>query len=60
MTQLMTLDEVARVLQLPVKTLRNWRADGRGPRAFRVGRHVRFHPSDVEEWVAAQRELTLW
>jgi excisionase family DNA binding protein len=46
--------EVAEYLQVPVKTLYRWRYAGEGPPAYRVGRHLRFHWSDVEGWLASR------
>jgi hypothetical protein len=31
--------------------VRTWRANKSGPRGIRVGRHVRYRPSDVELWL---------
>ena len=39
-----------------MKTLYDWRIAGRGPRAVHVGRQLRFLVSDVQDWLAAQRE----
>jgi excisionase family DNA binding protein len=47
----MTLEDVSKYLDIPMKTLRKWRLDGSGPRAFKVGRHLRFRRSDVDEWL---------
>lgn len=42
--------EVAAYLQVPVKTLYTWRYHGKGPRAHRVGRYLRYRWEDVEAW----------
>lgn len=52
----LTLDEAAAFLNLPSKTLRDWRLRGLGPPAFKFGRHVRFDLGDLEKWVQEQRE----
>jgi len=49
--QLMTPEEVADLLQVPVQTLYAWRYKSEGPPASRVGRHLRYGRSDVEEWI---------
>jgi hypothetical protein len=49
---LITTAELAAFLSLPVKTLRDWRYTGVGPRAFRVGRHLRYEPAEVRRWLA--------
>jgi predicted DNA-binding transcriptional regulator AlpA len=48
---LITTAELAAFLSLPVKTLRDWRYTGVGPRALRVGRHLRYEPSEVRRWL---------
>jgi excisionase family DNA binding protein len=55
--ELMTVQDVARYLQVPVGTLRNWRVTGDGPPAARIGRHVRYRRADVESWVAERVRL---
>jgi excisionase family DNA binding protein len=51
---LLSTDEVSRVLVVPAGTLANWRWMGSGPPFLRIGRHVRYRRSDVEEWIDAQ------
>jgi Helix-turn-helix domain len=38
---------------LPVRTLRQWRYVGRGPRYVKVERHVRYRISDLDRWLDA-------
>jgi hypothetical protein len=38
--ELLTMQEVANVVRVPVATLRYWRHLGTGPRSFRIGRSV--------------------
>ncbi len=45
--------EVAERLGLSVATLRAWRHRGKGPRFLRLGRSVRYLPSDVNDFVRA-------
>jgi excisionase family DNA binding protein len=52
--ELLTLQEVAGVLKVPVTTLRKWRTSGTGPTGFRVGKYVRFRRSAVEQFVSDQ------
>jgi excisionase family DNA binding protein len=51
--RLLTLEEVADMLRLPVATIYRQRYVGDLPGAlgFRVGRHVRFRPSDLDAWI---------
>ncbi len=53
---LLSVEELAGYLGVPVATIYDWRVDGKGPRAIHVGRHVKFAVSDVRAWVDAQRE----
>ena len=51
--RLMTVEEVADFLGVPVATLYQWRHKGTGPVAFRVGRFLRYDPGDVRVWLEA-------
>lgn len=51
--RLMTVEEVAEFLSVPVATLYQWRHKGTGPTAFRVGRFLRYDLSDVRDWLHA-------
>ncbi|WP_340537622.1 helix-turn-helix transcriptional regulator [Nocardioides sp. GXZ039] len=54
---LLTIEALAEYLDVPVTTIRDWRTDGKGPCAIRVGGRVRFAVSDVLGWLAEQREV---
>lgn len=54
MTDLLTTKQVAEYLRVPVATLYQWRYQGRGPRAARVGRHLRYRKADVDRWLEQQ------
>ena len=45
--------QVAKILKVSVRTLGKWRHLRRGPKYLRLGRVVRYHSSDVEEWLSA-------
>ncbi|NLC98370.1 MAG: helix-turn-helix domain-containing protein [Actinomycetales bacterium] len=53
---LLSIEEVAGYLGVAVTTIYDWRVGGGGPRAIRVGRHLRFARADVAAWVEAHRE----
>lgn len=53
---LLSLDELAEYLGIPVRTIYDWRTDGKGPRGVRVGKHVKFFHSDIRAWLAQQHE----
>lgn len=55
---MLTIDELAEYLVIPVRTLYDWRQAGRGPRAVHVGRQLRYLISDVQGWLEQQREDT--
>lgn len=49
--RLLTVENVAGYLEVPVATIYAWRYRRQGPPGFRVGRHLRFRKSDVERWI---------
>jgi excisionase family DNA binding protein len=51
--RLLTVNEVAGYLGVPVKTLYQWRHKGVGPRGMRVGRHLRYRSGEVDRWLDA-------
>ncbi len=54
--RLLSIPEVADYLGVPVATIYRWRYTRDGPVGYRVGRHVRYRPSDVECWLETQRD----
>ena len=52
--ELLTLEEVAVVVRVPVATLGYWRHLGTGPRSFRIGRGVRYWRTEVFAWLEDQ------
>jgi excisionase family DNA binding protein len=46
--------EVSEYLGVPVATLYQWRHRGVGPRAHKLGRHLRYRWAEVEAWVDEQ------
>lgn len=46
--------DVSRVLGAPAGTLANWRWARTGPAFLRVGRHVRYRPGDLSDWIEGQ------
>ncbi|WP_454852134.1 helix-turn-helix domain-containing protein [Promicromonospora soli] len=53
---LLTADDLAAYLGIPVSTVRDWRTAGKGPRGVWVGKHLRYAVSDVRTWLSEQRE----
>jgi len=56
--ELLTIDEVAEILRVPVATLRYWRHLGTGPVSFKIGRGVRYLRSEVVSWFHEQAKAT--
>lgn len=48
---LMSIDELAAYLRIPVSTIYGWRRTGQGPAAVKVGRHLRYDRRDVSRWL---------
>lgn len=56
MEKLLTPEEAANVLGVPLTTLYQWRHRRRGPRSIKVGRHLRYRPADIEAYLDAQTQ----
>lgn len=56
MSRLLTIDEVADRLRVPVLTVRWLRQEGRFAPAIRVGRRLVWEASDIDAWLEQQRE----
>lgn len=54
--RLLSIEELAAYLGIPKQSIYDWRVDGRGPRAYRLGKRLRFAVADVRDWVETQRE----
>lgn len=52
----LTVDGLAALLKVPTSTVYAWRYRRTGPRGIRVGKHVRFRRSDVEQWLETQAD----
>lgn len=55
--RLLTAEDLAAFLEVPVKTLYAWRYRGEGPIGFRVGKHIRYRWTDVERWIGDRVRL---
>lgn len=56
--EILTIDEAAAFLRVPVATMRYWRYCGTGPASFKVQRHVRYWKGDVVLWLCQQAKET--
>lgn len=53
---LLTPVQLAELVGVPRSTVYTWRYHGTGPRAIKVGRHIRFRRSDVDAWLEANSD----
>jgi excisionase family DNA binding protein len=53
---LMSIEELSEYLNVPVRTLYDWRLAGKGPCAVHIGRQIRYFVTDVHEWLRQNRE----
>lgn len=51
---LITIEEAATTLGVTVPTLRTWRLAGKGPRAARIGKHLKYVRAEVEGYIAQE------
>ncbi|HET6809821.1 MAG TPA: helix-turn-helix domain-containing protein [Acidimicrobiales bacterium] len=49
--KLLTPEEVAKLLGVPIGTVYRWNYRGNGPARLRIGKHVRYRPADVARWL---------
>lgn len=49
--KLATPQEVAEYLNVPLNTVYDWRRKRTGPKASKVGVHLRYRWSDVDKWL---------
>jgi excisionase family DNA binding protein len=52
---LLTTRQLAARLGVPASTIHFWRTKGTAPRAFKLGKELRFREDDVVEWLEAKR-----
>jgi len=48
---LLTEQDAAELLQVPLSTLRRWQREGKGPPCLRIGRQVRYRQSALQRWL---------
>jgi len=54
----LSIEDLAERLDLPVDTIRKFRADGHAPKGVRMGKRVKFHLDDVIAWERQRREAS--
>jgi excisionase family DNA binding protein len=53
---LISAQELAEYLDVPVATIYAWRYRRQGPPGLRVGKHLRYRRADVDEWIDGRLE----
>jgi len=51
----LTPDDIAEIFGVPLETVYQWRRKRTGPLGFRIGKHVRYDPADVQAFVLQQQ-----
>ena len=52
----LTVDELAEYLQLSKETIYHWRLEGTGPKATKLGKHLRYSRANVEAWLKSRTD----
>ena len=55
---LLSPQQLAEYLGVPLATVYRWRSQREGPLGIRVGRHVRYRFTDVEDWLDELRDCS--
>ncbi len=50
-TRYLTPDDIATLFDVPLETVYAWRKKRSGPPGFRVGKHLRYDPTAVHNWI---------
>ena len=53
---LLTAQDLADFLHVPIATIYAWRYRRQGPPGFRVGRHLRYRWADIQQWLDQRLE----
>jgi hypothetical protein len=54
---LLSVEELSEYLNVPIRTLYDWRLAGKGACPIHVGRQLRYFVNDVHDWLREQCEL---
>jgi hypothetical protein len=55
----LTLKEACAYLDVPIATLRFYRASNKGPESFRLAGKVQYERAELDRWVAAEMAATM-
>lgn len=47
----LTPDDIAALFSVPLETVYAWRKKRTGPPGFRIGKHLRYDPTAVHNWI---------
>ena len=53
---LLSVADLSGLIGIPVSTIYDWRTHGKGPVAYRFGKHLKYATADVTAWMAGQRD----
>ncbi|MEU0035888.1 MULTISPECIES: helix-turn-helix domain-containing protein [unclassified Streptomyces] len=51
----LTPDDIAEMFEVPLETVYKWRRKRTGPPGFRIGKHLRYDPTDVHAYVTERK-----
>ena len=57
-SRLITPEELADAIGIPIKRLYTWRLKGVGPTYVKVGNNLRYRSSDIEDWLNANTSVS--
>jgi excisionase family DNA binding protein len=57
--ELLKIGEASDYLRISIETLRKWRSQGTGPRAAKLGKHLRYRRSELDRWVREQERASV-
>ncbi|MFJ9529014.1 helix-turn-helix transcriptional regulator [Streptomyces cyaneofuscatus] len=52
----LTPEDLTTLLSVPLETVYAWRKKRTGPPGFRVGKHLRYDPAAVHDWISSLSE----
>lgn len=53
----LTPEDIAAMFGVPLETVYQWRKKRTGPPGFRIGKHLRYDPADVQTYVTELRRV---
>ena len=55
----LTADDIAVMFKVPKETVYQWRKKRIGPPGFRIGKYIRYDPTDVHAYVTSRKNVDL-